>query len=339
MLILAGAIALIALLLAMIVIRRAYTEIPSEELKRRARNLDHRSEKLYKVVAYDDDFSTLYVLLISLISAGAVVLLFKSLEIWEVFLVVFAVMIFIFGWLINVRIVADQQVAVWLAPILAAILNRLHPVLNLISRIMSSNSDEPSRIYQTEDLLRLLEKQVEEPDNRIPKSQLNIVAGALTYADKLVMDVMVPRRSMVFSNASDAIGPILMEELHNSGHSRFPVVDSDPEKVVGTLYLRDIINAKHGGLVKDVMSKDVYYVHEENNLQRVLQAFLKTKHHMFIVINRFEEIVGVITIEDVLEQIIGKQIVDEFDRYDNLREVATKLAIREHTENSTEVIE
>lgn len=78
------------------------------------------------------------------------------------------------------------------------------------------------------------------------------------------------------------------------------------------------------------MSHKLTYVHEDFTLYRTLQVFLKTKQHLFLVVNTFEELVGIITIEDVLEQMIGKQIVDEFDRYDDLRAVAAAAAKKDH---------
>jgi CBS domain containing-hemolysin-like protein len=72
----------------------------------------------------------------------------------------------------------------------------------------------------------------------------------------------------------------------------------------------------------------VFYVHQDKPLDHVLQAFLRTKHHLFLVVNEFEEVTGVISIEDVLETIIGRKIVDEFDQYEDLRAVA-KLAAEE----------
>jgi CBS domain containing-hemolysin-like protein len=124
-------------------------------------------------------------------------------------------------------------------------------------------------------------------------------------------------------SVEDEVGPLFMDELHKSGHSRFPVYD--PEKddaIVGILYLRDLIGSKKSGSVKALMSPQVYFVHEELDLNHALNGFIKTHHHLFIVINNFEEFVGILTIEDVLEQVLGRQIVDEFDAYENLREVA-----------------
>jgi CBS domain containing-hemolysin-like protein len=78
------------------------------------------------------------------------------------------------------------------------------------------------------------------------------------------------------------------------------------------------------------MRKRVCYIHEEQTLLEALQAVLKTKHHLFIVVNSFEEYVGILTIEGVLEQIVGLPILDEFDRYEDMRAVAASIAEKEH---------
>jgi len=124
-----------------------------------------------------------------------------------------------------------------------------------------------------------------------------------------------------------------MDELHASGHSRFPVYQDKPDNVIGLLYARDLINAHASGQVRNLMKKRVLYIHEDQTLSQALQAFLKTHHHLFIVVNSFEEKVGVVTLEDIVEQIIGKPVVDEFDKYDDLRAVAAHSAKIEHQKN------
>jgi CBS domain-containing protein len=167
-------------------------------------------------------------------------------------------------------------------------------------------------------------------DSRISPDTLDLLSHTLTFGDKLVRDAMVPARAVRGVSAAEPVGPILIRELHDSGFSRFPVYEGEPSNIIGTLYLRDMIDLKHTGTAADVAKPDVYYVHEDHPLEQVLDAFLKTKHHLFVVVNSFEEFVGIITIEDILEQILGCKIVDEFDAYDDLRAVAKHEAAAEH---------
>ena len=127
-----------------------------------------------------------------------------------------------------------------------------------------------------------------------------------------------------------------MSDLHSSGFSRFPVYEGKQNNIVGVLYLRDLVRAKTGGTVQKLMSKQVCYVHEDQSLTEALQAILKTHQQLFVVVNTFEEYIGIVTIEDIMEEIVGKQIVDEFDQYDDMRAVATKMAVKEHKEHQKE---
>jgi CBS domain containing-hemolysin-like protein len=229
--------------------------------------------------------------------------------------------------------------SLWLAqratPALSWMLERLQPVFSVIGRFVRKH--RPVRVhtglYEKSDLIELLEKQKVQDDNRIIPGEIELLQHALSFGDKLVANALVPKRVVKSVASSEPVGPILMADLHASGHSRFPVYDGKKDNVVGVLYLHDLVTAKQVGTVVDVMKTKMTYVHEDFTLYQTLQAFLKTKHHLFLVVNSFEEFVGIITIEDVLEQMIGKAIVDEFDQYDDLRAVAAAAARKEHSEH------
>jgi CBS domain containing-hemolysin-like protein len=161
---------------------------------------------------------------------------------------------------------------------------------------------------------------------------------SLTFGDRLVRDIFIPFSQVKTVKLSDSLGPVLMGELHDSGHSRFPVYDGKSDNIIGILYLHDLLKEQHGGSVKSIYHKQVVYAHEEQNLYQTLQAFLKTKRHLFIVVNGFEEVIGIVTIEDVIEQIIGQPIMDEFDQYQDLRAVAIRMADKIHKEQKHETL-
>ena len=123
------------------------------------------------------------------------------------------------------------------------------------------------------------------------------------------------------------IGPLLLDELHKTGHSRFPVTDGDIDHIVGILHIRSLLtldNGKKTSRVETAMDKKIYFINQNQKLERALSAFIKTRHHMFIVVNDYRETAGILTLEDTLEALLGRKILDEFDVVDDLRVLAAR---------------
>ena len=125
---------------------------------------------------------------------------------------------------------------------------------------------------------------------------------------------------------NELLGPLVLDDLHKKGYSRFPVIDGDIDHVVGMLRIQDLLTIDRKAKshrAETVMSKDVYYIRENQTLQHALAAFLKTQHHLFIVVNEFRETVGLLSLEDVIEALLGQKIIDEYDVYGDIRKAAT----------------
>jgi CBS domain containing-hemolysin-like protein len=326
-----------ALMLFSVALLKLYRHTPSKELKRQAQAGDHLAKEFYRVVGYGRSLNVLLWIFIGLTSALFFVLCSNALPWPLAFLLVLVVIWFGFAWLPNSHVSRfTVRAALLITPSLHWLLERAQPLLIRIAHY--ADKVQPfavhTGLYTKEDIIELIQHQKIQIDNRITKEELFIVEHALQFGDRMVDEVMTPRRVMKTVATTDMIGPILFKELHDSGHSRFPVYKDNPDDIIGTLYLRDALGAKEGGFVKDLMRKEVFYVNQAQSLARVLDAFIKTKHHQFLVVNNFEEIVGLVTIEDVIEQILGKQIIDEFDSYEDLRAVAAMQA--EHDEANRE---
>lgn len=335
-------VALIIFLLA-VLLEKAYRQLPFKELKRRARaGHDKKAAAIYKLAAHQHSL-LVFLWTLGVVSAGAL-LIISARSSWWIAAIVLALTAYLVlawhprgrgsGWLWTVSAVA--------APATVSVLNFLKPCLDLVSRLVSSL--QPVRVhtglYEKEDLLDLLGAQKKQADSRISEEELKIVRGALTFGDKKVSDCMTPRRKVKFLGANDTVGPMLMDELHKSGLSRFPVVrdknKSEPG-VIGTFYIKNVDLEDMAGThvkVRDLMRRDASFINEEQTLRQALAAFLKTHHHLLVVVNNFEEVVGVLSMEDVLEQILGEPIIDEFDRYDDLRAVAGAEAQKEQAEHN-----
>jgi len=329
-----------SLMLFSVALLKLYRHVPAKELKRQARAGDHLAKEFHRVVSYGRSLDILLWGFIGLTSALFFILAANTL-IWPIaFVLVLGVIWLGFAWLPNAHVsTVTVRVAQYITPGLHWLLEHLQPLLVRIAHIM--DKVQPFAIhtglYTKDDIVELIRQQKIQIDNRITKDELFIVEHALQFGERSVDEVMTPRRVMKTVAITDMIGPVLFKELHDSGHSRFPVFKDNPDDIIGTLYLRDALNAKAGGFVKDLMRKEVFYVNQNQSLARVLDAFIKTKHHQFLVVNNFEEIVGLVTIEDVIEQILGKQIIDEFDSYDDLRVVAAMQAEKDEAKREKAV--
>ncbi len=179
-----------------------------------------------------------------------------------------------------------------------------------LERLSSAFSGEPS---SRGDLVALLRDA--QSDGVIASDTLRMMEGALGIADLTVGDVMIPRAQMV-SLAVDAKFLELMHQVVESGHSRFPVHGDDKDEILGVLLAKDLLRgvvADNGpGSIRELLRPAVL-IPESKKLNVLLKEFRLSRNHMAIVVDEYGGVAGLVTIEDVLEQIVG-EIDDEHDK-------------------------
>ena len=210
------------------------------------------------------------------------------------------------------------------SPYINFVMEVMRPVSRPLGKLLDKTVGvETPEVFSQDELVMILEEHERSEDSEIEADEMEIVRNALKFGDKLVRDVMTPASVVKAISHDEKFTMGVLQDLTKSGHSRFPVYDGDLDNVVGILFLRDLIANHNENLTAGkAADRDVTFVNEKQLLDHVLNGFLKTKKHLFIAVNEYGETVGLITIEDILEEIIGKEIVDEFDQYDDLREVA-----------------
>lgn len=173
-----------------------------------------------------------------------------------------------------------------------------------------------------------LEHMVKESQGILHKQDKQRIINSLHFNERTVQEIMTTRGAVSYIKKTDIIGPYVLNDLHETGHSRFPVVDGDIDHVVGMLYTRDLVTLadKESKTAGEVMDDHVFYINADQTLDHALNAFLKTHRHMFIVVNEYRETAGVVSLEDVVEAFLGYKIIDEFDQHDDLRVVAERIA-------------
>ena len=149
----------------------------------------------------------------------------------------------------------------------------------------------------------------------VDNETLNILEGALQVSEMQVRDIMIPRSQMTSINVNDALKDYL-PQIIESAHSRFPVMGEGQDEVLGIMLAKDLLplilnENREEFRLKEVL-RPTTFVPESKRLNVLLREFRATRNHMAIVVDEFGGVAGLVTIEDVLEQIVG-DIEDEHD--------------------------
>jgi magnesium and cobalt transporter len=183
-----------------------------------------------------------------------------------------------------------------------------------LDKLSTLFSDDPN---DRQDLKEILREAAER--NVVDTETLSILEGALQVSDMQVRDIMVPRSQMVCIKAEESLKEFL-PSIIESAHSRFPVLGEDQDEVLGVLLAKDLLPLILNENLENFNVKDLLraaaFVPESKRLNILLKEFRATRNHMAIVADEFGGIAGIVTIEDVLEQIVG-EIEDEHDQDDD----------------------
>ncbi|XP_077441837.1 cyclin and CBS domain divalent metal cation transport mediator 4a isoform X2 [Vanacampus margaritifer] len=201
------------------------------------------------------------------------------------------------------------------------------PVSKLLDVLLGQ---EIGTVYNREKLVGMLK--VTEPYNDLVKEELNMIQGALELRTKTVEDVMTPLADCFMIQADAVLDFDTMSEIMESGYTRIPVHDGQRCNVVDVLYVKDLAfvdpdDCTNLQTVTKFYNHPVHFVFHDTKLDTMLDQFKKGKSHLAIVqkVNNegegdpFYEVLGLVTLEDVIEEIIKSEILDESDRYTDNR--------------------
>ena len=174
-------------------------------------------------------------------------------------------------------------------------------------------TQEPSNREGLIEILRNAENR-----NLLDADALLMIEGALHVSETHVRDIMVPRVQMIIID-NNAKPEEILKSVVESGHSRFPVIGDTNDEIEGILLAKDLLNyyadPDKNFDIKDMMRPTVF-IPESKRLNVLLREFRMSRNHMAIVVDEYNGVAGLVTIEDVIEEIIG-EIEDEHDHEDN----------------------
>lgn len=244
---------------------------------------------------------------------------------WGLGLVIALLGILLYPGIASGNIVARQAQKVYVryeAPFLDSIV-RLQPLFKVVRSVTVPKSE----IYHRFDSRQELQHMIDQSDV-LSSDERQLIVHSLGFKDQRVDSIMTPKSIIKSIKKTEFLGPLVLSEIHELGHSRLPVIGSDLDHVVGILHVRDLLSLdiKNSVTAEKAMEAKVYYIRYDQTLEHALAAFIETRHHLFIVINKDRETVGIVTLEDVIECLLGRRILDEDDNHEDPRSVAAHIA-------------
>ena len=298
----------------------AYTSLNRARLKAMANGGDRRAAK---VLALSEDYDRLLsgILvgnnIVNILSASLATVLFVRLiggAGVSVSTAVMTVVVLMFGEIAPKTIAKDrpEKVALAFYPLLNAILVLLTPIIflttcwqKLVYWVFRPTDD---RGITEEELITIVEEA--ENEGEIDKHESELIRSAIGFNDMTAEDILTPRVDVVSAelhSTPDEIARI----FEKSGRSRIPVYEDNIDNIVGILHEKDFYRLRDKAPLKDMMSKPLCVV-PSTKLAVLLKLLQRTKNHMAVVVDEYGGVVGIVTMEDILEELVG-EIWDEHD--------------------------
>ena len=179
---------------------------------------------------------------------------------------------------------------------------------SLIARLKRAFKGEPWSREEIQDI-------IQQSETDIDAEEKSMLAGVLEVSETQVRDVMIPRSQMVVIDIEDDIDEMI-RVIVESGHSRFPVMGEDRDEVLGVLLAKDLLRyfgeEGDGSFDMREMLRPAVFVPESKRVNVLLKEFRVSRNHMAVVVDEYGGVSGLVTIEDVIEEIVG-DIADEYD--------------------------
>lgn len=248
---------------------------------------------------------------------------------------IMTVMILIFGEITPKLIARNNstiiaEVVVFIIYIMSFVLKPVIALLMLISkligRILGINLTSSQIMITEEDIISFVN--VGNAEGIIEEDEKEMIHSIVTLGETTAKEVMTPRTSMLAFEGSKTINEV-WDEIVENGFSRIPIYNETIDDIIGIMYVKDLMNhIKNGNLdvpVSEIV-RNTYYVPETKSIIEILKEFRNLKVHIAMVLDEYGGIVGLVTIEDLIEEIVG-EIRDE---YDEEEEFFKKIADNEY---------
>ncbi len=202
----------------------------------------------------------------------------------------------------------------------------LYPIAAPISMILDKIlGKEMPTVYSREEFQEIIKHHEDSPLSDIDADEEKIIIGALSFSQKSVSDIMTPRTVVYALDANKIIDKELLLQIKDKGFSRIPVFEGKKDNLIGILYSKELIgyNPDDQKTVGELCNRrSLIHIDKDMKLDELFNLFIKERRHIAFVFGEFGELKGLVTLEDVIEEILRTEIVDEADKTVDMRKLA-----------------
>lgn len=196
------------------------------------------------------------------------------------------------------------------------------PIAWVLDKILG---DEMPSIYSKKELIKIVKEHGGSDASDVDADEERIIEGALSFSEKKAEEVMTPRPVIYALDLNRKLDRKLLNEIKKEGFTRIPVYKEAIDNVVGILYVKDLINIKIGTKIQELYRKSkLVKVSPSKRLDHLFNMLIRTKIHLAFIQDEYGVLLGVVSLEDIIEEIINREIMDESDNIADLQEKARK---------------
>lgn len=220
----------------------------------------------------------------------------------------------------------SRELAIWIAYPLHWMVKLLTPfilVIQAITRLLPAKDD--GLLVSAQEIQALARQS--HRSGEISLQERRVITNILDLKDKTVRQIMTPITVTFMLDATLSVAKAMQADEMLNMHSRIPVYEKNTDEVIGIILRKDLFNwATQGAEEKTLREfmQPAHFVPETGRLTAVMLEFFEHRQHLFVVVDEYGSVTGVVSLEDIIEEIVGREIIDESDRTTDMREFAKR---------------
>ncbi len=298
------------------------------ELKRKAKLGDKRAIAITKI--RENGNLLLVTLLIGNVAVNSILSVFLGQNFSGIVAVLISTILIVsFGEILPQAIFYRYALSVgyYFVPIIKFFIIIFYPIAWPISKFLDKIlGNEKDTVWTKQEIKEIIKDHEDFKDSAIDSDEEDIVLGALSFSEKKAKQIMTPKNVTFMLEKDTFLDEELLEEIKQNGFTRVLIFSNNKDNIIGVLNVKKLINLPENKKVSDIYDKGkILEVKEEERLDNLLNFFIKKKVHIAFVVNVHKTFLGIVTLEDIIEEIISKEIMDETDKHEDMREVSNSV--------------